>query len=146
VIERYRKTRRELPFLPAATALRMAKATDYSEGWEETATGPHGRFTRKVGEYTIRLEGGRAGMTRVTLHFDLDEDVTPEFFAQRVAQACSTGALRPGERIVLDLPDGREMTLTISDEPPEPLPWEQVVAEHDRRRGDKPVRPWTVND
>lgn len=51
---------------------------------------------------------------RVTLHFNLAEDVTPSIFAQRVAQACAAqGALRTGESVstgnlryeVVDRPD-----------------------------------------
>src|SRR5438477_213337 len=37
---------------------------------------------------------------RVILEFWLDEDVTPAIFASKVAQACSSGALRPGESVV----------------------------------------------
>lgn len=37
---------------------------------------------------------------KVTLTFVLEEDVTPDLFAQRVALACARGyALRPGEAI-----------------------------------------------
>lgn len=39
---------------------------------------------------------------RVTLHFDLDEEVTPDLFAGKVASACSEGALRPGESVFAD--------------------------------------------
>lgn len=38
--------------------------------------------------------------SRILLEFILDEDVTPDFFAQRVALACSNnGALRIGEGV-----------------------------------------------
>lgn len=36
----------------------------------------------------------------VTLRFELDEEVTPEIFVRKVADACSRGgAIRPGERV-----------------------------------------------
>lgn len=42
-------------------------------------------------------------MSRVTLHFDLNGPVTPELFAQRVAQACDRfGAMRPGEKVITE--------------------------------------------
>jgi hypothetical protein len=37
----------------------------------------------------------------VTLVFLLDEEVTPQLFAQKVARACSSGALRPGEAVMV---------------------------------------------
>lgn len=38
----------------------------------------------------------------VALSFDLDEEVTPDLFASKVALACAKGgALRPGEAVVL---------------------------------------------
>lgn len=49
---------------------------------------------------------------RVTLHFDLAEDVTPTLFAGKVAQACSSGALRPGESVSTE--DGN-IVYTITD-------------------------------
>ena len=49
---------------------------------------------------------------RVTLTFELDEEVTPSIFAGKVAQACSSGALRPGESV--ESPDG--YIYTISEE------------------------------
>jgi hypothetical protein len=36
----------------------------------------------------------------VTLIFLLDEEVTPLLFAQKVARACSSGTLRPGEAVM----------------------------------------------
>lgn len=40
--------------------------------------------------------------SRPTLTFDLDEEVTPDIFAARVAEAClSYGTLRPGEGVLL---------------------------------------------
>ena len=36
----------------------------------------------------------------VDIRFQLDEDVTPEIFASKVALACSHGALRPGEALI----------------------------------------------
>jgi hypothetical protein len=47
---------------------------------------------------------------RVTLTFLLDEEVTPVLFARKVAAACSSGALRPGEGIVLS--DGTAIIVT----------------------------------
>lgn len=45
----------------------------------------------------------------VALTFRLDEPVTPEHLARRVAEACFTyGALRPGEAVVLPDGSGRE--------------------------------------
>ncbi len=39
---------------------------------------------------------------KITLTFRLTEDVTPDYFAQRVAEACfSYGALRTGEAVVI---------------------------------------------
>lgn len=38
---------------------------------------------------------------RVTLTFLLDEKVTPQLFAQKIALACAGGALRPGEGILI---------------------------------------------
>ena len=35
----------------------------------------------------------------VKLLFNLDEDVTPDLFAGKVAKACALGALRPGESV-----------------------------------------------
>lgn len=37
----------------------------------------------------------------VTLIFLLDEEVTPQLFARKVALACSNGALRPGEAVMV---------------------------------------------
>jgi hypothetical protein len=37
----------------------------------------------------------------VTLTFLLDEEVTPQLFAQKIALACGGGALRPGEGILI---------------------------------------------
>ncbi len=49
---------------------------------------------------------------KVTLDFELNEDVTPSFFAQRVAEACSSyGALRTGEKVV-DPESGKSFTVT----------------------------------
>jgi hypothetical protein len=50
---------------------------------------------------------------RVTLHFDLDEEVTPELFVVKVAKAVSTGALRPGESVSTE-DDG--VMVTINEE------------------------------
>lgn len=55
--------------------------------------------------------------SEVTLTFVLDEDVTPDYLALRVAQACSRGALRPGESI--RLPSNPEVCLRIVDVPVE---------------------------
>lgn len=38
----------------------------------------------------------------VTLTFLLDEEVTPQLFAQKIALACGGSALRPGEAILID--------------------------------------------
>lgn len=38
---------------------------------------------------------------RVTLTFLLDEEVTPQLFAQKIALACGGGVLRPGEGILI---------------------------------------------
>jgi hypothetical protein len=37
----------------------------------------------------------------VTLTFLLDEEVTPQIFAQKIALACGGGTLRPGEGILI---------------------------------------------
>ena len=39
---------------------------------------------------------------KVTLTFLLDEEVTPQLFAQKIALACSGGALRPGEAVMVE--------------------------------------------
>ena len=59
--------------------------------------------------------------TIITVH--TEEPVTPEYIAQRVAEACASyGALRPGERVEVVGEDGRVRTFTVSDEPaPDPL-------------------------
>ena len=38
----------------------------------------------------------------VTLTFLLDEEVTPQLFAQKIALACAGSALRPGEAILVE--------------------------------------------
>jgi len=38
----------------------------------------------------------------VTLTFLLDEEVTPQLFAQKIARACAGGALRPGEAVLVE--------------------------------------------
>jgi hypothetical protein len=38
----------------------------------------------------------------VTLTFLLDEEVSPQLFAQKLALACGGGALRPGEGILVE--------------------------------------------
>lgn len=38
----------------------------------------------------------------VTLTFLLDEEVTPQLFAQKIARACAGSALRPGEAILVE--------------------------------------------
>lgn len=53
----------------------------------------------------------------VTLTFVLDEDVTPDYLAERVALACSRGALRPGESI--RLPSDPSARYVITDGPVE---------------------------
>lgn len=52
---------------------------------------------------------------RITIDFDLDEDVTPTYFASRVAVALARGTLRVGESLVCD---GTRFTVT------EPVPLE----------------------
>ena len=37
----------------------------------------------------------------VTLTFLLDEEVTPQLFAQKIARACAGSVLRPGEAILV---------------------------------------------
>lgn len=51
----------------------------------------------------------------IPLTFVLDEEVTPDLFAQRVAQACAQFyALRPGEGI--QLPSDKGKTITVTEE------------------------------
>lgn len=52
---------------------------------------------------------------RLSLTFVLDEDVTPDLFAEKVARACSAGTLRPGEGILV--PSDPERQFRITDEP-----------------------------
>lgn len=48
-------------------------------------------------------------MNNITLTFRLSGPVTPEFFAQRVAEACfSYGALHPDEAVISPDDSGRE--------------------------------------
>ncbi len=55
---------------------------------------------------------------RVTLDFELDECVSPEHLAQRVAQACAAyGALRPGERVTTRPVQSPPRVFTVSDTP-----------------------------
>ena len=51
---------------------------------------------------------------RVTLVFELDEEVSPPSFVRKVAMACSSGTLRPGESVSTE--DG-EVKFTIEDKP-----------------------------
>lgn len=54
----------------------------------------------------------------ITLQFRLDEDVTPDYFAQRVAQACfSFGALRKTEAVLSPSSEGLEYV----DDGPKPI-------------------------
>lgn len=54
---------------------------------------------------------------RVTLHFDLAEDVTPELFAGKIASACASGALRPGESVTVEVDDGDgSVTYTVTED------------------------------
>ena len=55
----------------------------------------------------------------VTLVFLLDEEVTPLLFAQRVALACSSGALRPGEAVMAK---GAKVACVIGEKAPF-APW-----------------------
>jgi hypothetical protein len=49
--------------------------------------------------------------SRVTVTFLLDEEVTPDLFAERVALACAKEyAIRPGEGV--ELSDGRHLVAT----------------------------------
>lgn len=50
---------------------------------------------------------------QVPLVFLLDEEVTPQLFAEKIARACSGGALRPGEGIRVP---GSEGTWVITAE------------------------------
>lgn len=53
---------------------------------------------------------------RITLTFVLNEEVTPDFLAQRVAQACGNYyALREGEGV--ELPSDPSIVLTILSTP-----------------------------
>lgn len=55
-------------------------------------------------------------MPDVTLTFRLDEDVTPDHLAARVAQACAKYyALRPGEGVLL--PSNPATVLLVTDQP-----------------------------
>jgi hypothetical protein len=49
----------------------------------------------------------------VTLTFLLDEEVTPQLFAEKIARACGGGALRPGEAIRVP---HTENALVVTDE------------------------------
>jgi hypothetical protein len=53
--ERYRRIRRDHPFMPAKHALSWAKTPDASERWDEALTGGEGRYEREVEGFTIRL-------------------------------------------------------------------------------------------
>ncbi len=55
----------------------------------------------------------------VTLVFLLDEKVTPLLFAQKVALACSNGALRPGEAVMAK---GAKVACVIGEKVPF-APW-----------------------
>ena len=46
----------------------------------------------------------------VTLVFLLDEEVRPQLFAQKIALACSHGALQPGEAV---MPQGAEVDIVV---------------------------------
>lgn len=60
---------------------------------------------------------------RVTLHFDLDEDVNPAIFAAKVGLACSSGALRPGESVSTE--DG--VRFVVQESPYGDVDWPPVV-------------------
>lgn len=49
----------------------------------------------------------------VTLTFLLDEEVTPQLFAVKVARACGGGTLRPGEAIMIP---GTDVACFVTDE------------------------------
>ena len=49
----------------------------------------------------------------VTLTFLLDEEVTPQLFAQRIALACGGSVLRPGEAILVE---HSKIALVVTDE------------------------------
>jgi hypothetical protein len=51
-IQKYRKYRRENPFLPASYALIWAKTPDASEPWEHDG---HDRYTREIDGFTVTL-------------------------------------------------------------------------------------------
>lgn len=57
------------------------------------------RPTRARANKDLSLSG--ESFHRVTLTFLLAEEVTPRLFAQKVAMACSQGALRPGEGVLV---------------------------------------------
>ena len=48
----------------------------------------------------------------IALIFLLDEEVTPLLFAQKIALACSSGALRPGEAV---MPEGARVACVIGE-------------------------------
>jgi hypothetical protein len=50
---------------------------------------------------------------KVTLTFLLDEEVTPQLFAVKIARACGGGTLRPGEAVMI--PD-TEIACFVTDE------------------------------
>jgi hypothetical protein len=50
---------------------------------------------------------------KVTLTFLLDEEVTPQLFAVKIARACGGGTLRPGEAVMV--PD-TEVACFVTDE------------------------------
>jgi hypothetical protein len=49
----------------------------------------------------------------VKLTFLLDEEVTPQLFAQKIARACARGALRPGEAILVE---HAKIAIVVSEE------------------------------
>jgi hypothetical protein len=49
----------------------------------------------------------------IHLVFLLDEEVTPQLFAQKIAHACKGGTLRPGEAICVP---GSEIAIVVTDE------------------------------
>ena len=70
------------------------------------------RLDKKIGTLEAKKHA-------VTLVFLLDEEVTPLLFAQKVALACSSGALRPGEAVTAE---GSKVAFVIGKKAPF-APW-----------------------
>lgn len=72
---------------------------------------------------------------QVTLTFLLDEEVTPQLFAQKIARACGGGALRPGEGILVP---NAKIAYVVTDEtlslPSFGYEWQSTLKKTKRRK------------